>query len=50
MSLFLMAAAVAYVIGPQDPAGDPKANTPASIAGIIFIYCRQHPTCGKAAS
>ncbi|RFN46482.1 hypothetical protein FIE12Z_9270 [Fusarium flagelliforme] len=38
MSLFLMAAAVAYAIGPQDPAGDPKANTPASIAGIIFIY------------
>ena len=49
MSLFLMAAAVAYAIGPQDPAGDPKANTPASIAGIIFIYRKQHPSYGKTA-
>ncbi|EKJ75378.1 hypothetical protein NXS19_013196 [Fusarium pseudograminearum] len=41
MSLFLMAATVAYAVGPQDSTGDqpkPVANTSAAIAGIIFIY------------
>ncbi|RGP79065.1 hypothetical protein FLONG3_2971 [Fusarium longipes] len=41
MSLFLMAATIAYAVGPQDSTGDqprPEANTSAAIAGIIFIY------------
>ncbi|CEI40084.1 unnamed protein product [Fusarium venenatum] len=41
MSLFLMAATIAYAIGPQDTTGGqsrPEANTSAAIAGIIFIY------------
>ncbi|XEU95828.1 hypothetical protein FSHL1_001113 [Fusarium sambucinum] len=41
MSLFLMAATIAYAVGPQDTTGGqsrPEANTSAAIAGIIFIY------------
>ncbi|GKU04639.1 polyol transporter 2 [Fusarium langsethiae] len=41
MSLFLMAATIAYAVGPQDTVGGqsrPEANTSAAIAGIIFIY------------
>ncbi|KAJ4247776.1 hypothetical protein NW762_012985 [Fusarium torreyae] len=41
MSLFLMAATIAYAVAPQKDSGDqpkPEAATPGSIAGIIFIY------------
>ncbi|KAF4950482.1 hypothetical protein FGADI_8188 [Fusarium gaditjirri] len=41
MSMFLMAATIAYAVAPQVDSGDqpkPKADTGGSIAGIIFIY------------
>ncbi|KAM0550608.1 hypothetical protein ACHAPJ_008866 [Fusarium lateritium] len=41
MSLFLMAATIAYAVAPQKDSGDqpkPEAATGGSIAGIIFIY------------
>ncbi|KAF4339240.1 myo-inositol transport ITR1 [Fusarium beomiforme] len=41
MSMFLMAATIAYAVAPQVDSGDqpkPKADTSGSIAGIIFIY------------
>ncbi|KAF5019721.1 hypothetical protein F66182_8264 [Fusarium sp. NRRL 66182] len=41
MSCFLMAATIAYAVAPQQDSGDqpkPRAATPQSIAGIIFIY------------
>ncbi|KAL4729680.1 hypothetical protein ACLX1H_004102 [Fusarium chlamydosporum] len=41
MSLFLVAASIAYAVGPQEPTGNQprtKPNTSAAIAGITFIY------------
>ncbi|CAG1966395.1 unnamed protein product [Fusarium graminearum] len=51
MSLFLMAATVAYAVGPQDSTGDqpkPVANTPAAIVGIIFIFPLKHREAGAS--
>jgi hypothetical protein len=53
MSLFLMAATIAYAVGRQDPTGDqprPEANTSAAIAGIIFIYRGQTSSAGSLTS